>query len=878
MSLALRESLRRELGVAPSPETRTLVEAIRNELPSPATMRSPPAVPPMLTRSGRGPLVGRSDALDRLRGVWQRVTAGEPAIVTIAGEAGAGKTRLISAFALEAREGGAAVLAGRCFEDAVAPYGAFTEVLRQHSTWLEPPSDWVATELGRLVPELASGGAPIVGDPHDARRRLFEAVAVVLSDAASHAPLVLAIEDLHWADHATRLMLAHVTRTVASVPLLVIASFRVEYREMRAPLDTLLDDLRRSGRLDELVLAGLSPGEVGELVSARLGSRAPPALGELLHRRTGGNPFFVEEAVRHLREAQPAATPEQLVSAASSGVPDAVRTVIDRRMVRLADPVRKAVTAAAVAGEAFRLEDVVAAGRLREDHATAALDAAAAARLVEDEPTPGRYHFAHALVRETVLGSLTATRRALLHRRIAEAIERLPASRRESRLPDLARHLLDAHPLIEPDRVAEVVLRAAERAIGQFAYEDAAALLERALAELDVPDPQRAALLLALGDAQLRVGHADVAQQCFAESARLARAVRDGDLLARAALGAAGFAVTIAPARADICSLLEEAVASVDAASPLRAALLARLSIERYYDAVPVRMRLSAEALAGGRRAGGRALLEALNARHVALWSPPHVEERLAIADELIDAGRAAGDREAELQGMNWRVVDLLELGEMAAARRAIDAHGRLADDLRLLAYAWYRPMWLAMLALLAGRPKEASRLSAEGARIGRAANDENARVLFEVQSTTIKVAQGRRLVATDRAAAERGARRPAGGAWRAWFAMLAFDRGDTAQASRLVAEETARVDALAVDANWLYTVTTLSFGAWLLDDTSAAAALYPRLLPYAERVALAGRGTHCTGSVELPLGLLAAARGRGRARRASSGRRRQDR
>ena len=469
-----------------------------------------------------------------------------------------------------------------------------------------------------------------------------------------------------------------------------------------------------------------------------------------------------------------------------------------------------------------------------------------------DEATPGSYHFAHALVRETVLGSLTATRRALLHRRIAEAIERLPGGRRESRLPDLARHLLEAHPLIEPDRVAEVVLRAAERAIGQFAYEDAAALLERALAELDVPDPQRAALLLALGDAQLRVGHADVAQHCFAESARLARAVRDGELLARAALGAAGFAVTIAPARADICSLLEEAVASVDASSPLRAALLARLSIERYYDAVPVRMRLSAEALAGGRRAGGRALLEALNARHVALWSPPHVEERLAIADELIDAGRAAGDREAELQGMNWRVVDLLELGEMTAARRAIDAHGRLADDLRLLAYAWYRPMWLAMLALLAGRPKEASRLSAEGARIGRATNDENARVLFEVQSTTIKVAQGRRLVATDRAAAERGARRPAGGAWRAWFAMLAFDRGDTAQASRLVAEETARVDALAVDANWLYTVTTLSFGAWLLNDTSAAAALYPRLLPYADRVALAGRGTHCTGSVEL--------------------------
>jgi hypothetical protein len=134
--------------------------------------------------------------------------------------------------------------------------------------------------------------------------------------------------------------------------------------------------------------------------------------------------------------------------------------------------------------------------------------------------------------------------------------------------------------------------------------------------------------------------------------------------------------------------------------------------------------------------------------------------------------------------------------------------------------------------------------------------------VLFEVQSMSIKVAQGRRLTATDRAAAERGARRPAGAAWRAWLALLALDRGDTAHAARLVADEAARLDALAVDANWLYTVTTLGVGAWLLDDTSAAAELYPRILPYAERVALAGRGTHCNGSVKLSLGLLAGALG----------------
>ena len=850
----MRESLRRELRLAPSPETRALVQEIMEEREA-STVRSPPSLPAALARGAQDPLVGRRLQLARLHALWRRVQAGEPAMATIAGEAGGGKTRLISAFAVEARDGGAAVLAGRCYEDGATPYAPFTEALRQHATWLEPTSDWVAAELARLLPELPADARP-EGDPRDARHRLFEAVAFTLRDAARRGPVVLVVEDLHWADASTLLLLAHVARTATSVPLLVVGSFRPD-----GSLDALLSDLRRDLPLEELVLPGLSADEVGEFVSTRLGSRAPPELGELLQGRTGGNPLFVEESVRHLRELFPAATPEELVAAATTGVPHGVSTVIDRRLVRLADAERFAVTAAAVAGEAFRLDDVVAATKLDDDHAAVALDGVVAARLAAGEATAGRYHFAHALIRETVLAGLTATRQALLHRRIADGIERLPADRRESRLPDLARHLLDAHPLVESAAVAQVVLRAAERAVAQLAYEDAAVLLDRALVHLDLPDAQRATLLLALGDARARVGRAEGARHCFEETARLARAADDGVLLARAALGAAGLAVVVAPVRPEVRELLEEAIAGVDAGSSLRATLLARLAVELYYSPAPVRERLSEEALASGRRTGGRALLEALNARHVALWSPAHVVERLAIANELIEAARAARDREAELQGINWRVVDLLELGDLPAAEQAIEAHGRLADDLRLLTYAWYRPMWQAMLALLGGRPDEASRLAAEGARIGLAAEDDNARVLFGVQLVTIRVLEGD-LTEADRSAIEQGARTPAGGAWRAYLAMIALTEGDRGRAAQLVGDGAAELDALPVDANWLYTVTTLAMGAWLLDDAAAAARLYPPLLPFSGSFALAGRGTHCTGSVALPLGLLAAVLG----------------
>ena len=197
--------------------------------------------------------------------------------------------------------------------------------------------------------------------------------------------------------------------------------------------------------------------------------------------------------------------------------------------------------------------------------------------------------------------------------------------------------------------------------------------------------------------------------------------------------------MSVRPVRPAVRALLEEALAAAPDDAALRPRLLARLAIELYYEPpVELRERLSAEALAAGRRAGGPALLEALGARHVALWSPAHTEERLAIADELVATARAADDREAELQGINWRVADLFELGDREALLEAIADHERLAGELRLLSFAWYVPMWRATLALLRGRHHEARRLSEQGARIGRLAHDDNAELLFGVQRRSI--------------------------------------------------------------------------------------------------------------------------------------------
>jgi DNA-binding SARP family transcriptional activator/tetratricopeptide (TPR) repeat protein len=849
---AFRATVREQLGIEPSEGTRALVEELLAE-PNGAT----PALAPPLARPDRAPLVGRGDELRRLEAAWGRARAGDPAVVLVLGEAGSGKTRLLAELSRRVHAEGAAVMLGRCYEDAVIPYAPFTEALRgRAAARLAALPGWIATELARLLPELGAPPAAGAGGPQDARHRLFEAVAVIVSQAAEDAPVVLAIEDLHWADPPTLLLLAHLVRRLSRERLMVLGTVRDD--EPDAALRELMGELERERRLERVELGGLDADGVAALVAAWLGDRASAALVAVVGRKSGGNPLFVEELARHVGET--GAPSEALAAAAAGALPSGVKAVIAGRLARLDGAARTALAAAAVAGEEFRLADVAAAAEMGEGDVVEALDAAVGARFVREAATPGRYRFAHALVREAVADGSSAGRRALLHRRLARALEAAPG---ELDLPVLVHHLLGAGSTVDQHTAAGYALRAAELAVAQLAYEDAAEVLERAARTLDLAPGERALLLLALGDARARSGDAAAARPCFAEVAEAARALGDAELLAHAALGAAGLAVTVLPVRPDVRALLEEALDRLDEESALRPAVLGRLAIELYYvPPVIMRERLSARALEAGRRAGGDALLEALGARHVGLWGPDHLDERLEIADELVASARELGRREAELQGLNWRVVDLVELGRLDAARKAMEAHEALAAELRLLAYQWYAPMWRAMLALLAADGAGAERHREEAARIGHAAGDDNARLLLAVQDRTIRYTFGR-LRSDDIAEIERsGAASGAEPAWRAWLGSIHLDRGDAEAARRELRRGLEGIPALPRDANWLYTMTGFSTLAAHLDDAGAAGALYPRLAPYAERTVSVGRATVCVGSTSLALGRLAATLG----------------
>jgi hypothetical protein len=496
-----------------------------------------------------------------------------------------------------------------------------------------------------------------------------------------------------------------------------------------------------------------------------------------------------------------------------------------------------------------------------------ALERAAAAQLVREDGTrPGRYGFAHPLVRETVYAELSLTRRVRLHGAVADAIDALhgddPAC-----LTDLASHRLAAATGGDVAAAVDVALRAGRHCLAQLAYEEAAATAAAADEALEAtPDTAslRADVLLLLGDALLRCGEEPGAREAFASAAGAAREAGDPDRLARAALGASGLGVTIIAVDEWLVGLLREALAALPADGALRARVLARLAAETYYaSAPPERKALGDDAVRVARRAADpSALVAALNGRRVALWSAAYLDERLETATEMIAAAERAGDVEGVLQGRNWRVADLLERGDVEGARGEIERHEHLADRLRLPTYQWWGPMWRSTLAIAAGRIDEAERLVAEFTALGARTGDRNARLYAEIQGFVLAM-MGLGAIPPV-AVMDRERDRPADYAYRAGYAWYRALEGDADAARELVewvaADDYAR---LADDMNRLAALVELAQAMALTGDATYAAGAYERLAPYAARNIVNARGAGGYGSASLHLGLLAALLGR---------------
>ena len=642
-----REVLVEELGVDPSPELQRLEVALLDQSPSldrpgPAPVLAlrtpPPRVAPSAPRGsppragGRG-MVGRERAFDVLSEQVQALGDGSGGTVVVTGEAGIGKTRLVTALADLASAAGAQVLWGRCHEADVSPaYWPWVPVVRELAG--AAPAPEVAALLS---PEAVSAGA----DPHSAALRTYDAVAALLREAASERPVVVVLEDLHWADTASLQLLAYAADAAAGCRLLLVSTVRVP--EVAPPaLQGCLAALARAGA-SRMHLDGLAANEVGTLVSA-LADRAVDAdLAEVVAQRTDGNPFFVIELVR-LLEAEQRLSPD---GARDVAVPHGVEDVLRLRLARLSDAVGAVLAVASVCGREFDLDLASTVAELDRETAMELLDEAVEARVVEEAERAGRYRFTHALVRETLYTGLSRTRRGRLHARCGEALE----GRLEGQ-PDLvaevAHHLALGAPL-RPELVPAAIrhsVDAARLAEGRGALDRSRTHWEQALSAHELsrdPSPElRFEVLLGLGRARYRQGEIAGSREALDGAVELASQLDDVERVALAATSFRGAGVwhwrefgTSDPA---MMNVLRDCLSKLPA-GPLRARVLASLGMELMYEwrsleADPY----CAQALAAARELGDPTLFADVAAlRELQLFGRPGAPaERLRLAEELL--------------------------------------------------------------------------------------------------------------------------------------------------------------------------------------------------------------------------------------------------
>jgi class 3 adenylate cyclase len=465
-------------------------------------------------------LIGRESELSALEDALLAALRGDGGVVILGGEAGMGKTRLVSELTTRAQRLRCVVMSGACSEAELSlPYLPFLEAIGNRLTTenteeLKARLGPAADELAQLFPQLGRPSA-IGGDPTQAKLRMFEAILLLLRDAARGRALLLVLEDLQWADPGTRELLDYMTRRLRSTNVLVLATYRIDEMHRKHPLVPTIQGWRRSGSAEFIELQPLSTNEVGEMVIAIFQeATVSDEFRDFLQERSEGNPFVVEEMLRD------AVDRGDIFRTTSGGwdrkavgemrIPRTVRAAILHRLERLRREEVDVLSAAAVVGRAADVNTLIAVTGMDESAVYASLETCVTYQLLEeDDRTPGKFRFRHALTREAVYEDLIMPKRQQLHARVAEVL----AARLDAPAVDLAHHLLAAGKY---DDAVPICVAAAEAAIHARAYRDAADMLERAAPHVR-DKVERSRLLCRAGDAYWNNDEPEAARRLLEE-------------------------------------------------------------------------------------------------------------------------------------------------------------------------------------------------------------------------------------------------------------------------------------------------------------------------------------------------------------------------
>jgi class 3 adenylate cyclase/tetratricopeptide (TPR) repeat protein len=462
----------------------------------------------------RTPFVGRSLQTKRMLAKLEAACNGHGSVAMLMGEPGIGKTRMLEEFTDTARQRGATVLRGACYDgEFQPPYGPFAEIIVDYVRSASPESlktvlNESAAPIARIAPalrrHLGDIPEPSTLDKEEERFRLLDAVAQSLIALSRIAPLVLIVDDLHWADRGTVGMLNHVAHFVASNPILLIGAYRDAEVGRQHPLSSSLAGIRRLRDFESIALKGLGDTEVAELLGIIGDQEVPEVLVKAISAETNGNPFFIREVLLHLAEEGKILSDGQKWTSQldidALGIPDGVRDVIERRVLRLSDEARNLLKVGAAFKGEFSFEVAAAVAGLSEDAALGAADEALEAQLLRPGAIADNFDFTHALIRHTLYSELNPSRRVRLHRQIAETMERQWGDRAAEHAAEVAYHFWrGAAGLNREHRGVDYAIAAANNAENAYAHDELGAFLRIAIELLSPSDQRRRDLLARLG-------------------------------------------------------------------------------------------------------------------------------------------------------------------------------------------------------------------------------------------------------------------------------------------------------------------------------------------------------------------------------------------
>jgi transcriptional regulator with XRE-family HTH domain len=773
---------------------------------------------------GRFDFVDRPVEVDKLAAAWLH----RMRVVLVHGEAGAGKTRLVSEFAASLASD-AMVLWGRCTTDRLGAYEPFVEPVRCVVRQV-PGETPIDSELARLVPALPDGRrwetSPVRADPGVERRLLFEAVEALLSTLG---PTLLVLDDFHWADAASLSLLAHLGASAVLGDVVIVATVRSN--DLSVAQAGALAELRRTVRVERIDLGGLPGDSVTSLVERVAGERVSASFAATIAQATDGNPLFVEELTEHLL-AQ-ANTDE----APKVSVPRSLLETLTGRIDSLSADAQALLRAGAVLGRVFEVDVAGQLAGLEGDRLLAACDDALLSTLV-DEASAVRFTFSHALVQSAVYETTSARRRLEWHRSAARFLESRIG---DTTPPDatvfaIARHwtLVAASDANAESAAARWAMRSGDAAAAAADIDEAIQRYGQAVDLWSHGTREHADTLIRLGRMLSALGRTSEADERFRAARHLADGLGDTALYARAAIG---LAATVRYGRSD-----PERIDALDRSlrelppeqTALRTTAAAMLKRQLGFD--------QSEGAYERRQAAARVVFEAVSApqlepelllalgaaRDSIVVDDPVILESLSC--QIIAAASAPRDLAVLANACYARAWAALELSDRAGWDESVAAFENVSGELKLPYELALAATMATTTALIEGRYAEAEVSAQQALELGIAGGDANARAVYLTGAVLrgVELGQADQMVGAMHAMYDELAEVPT---FMAGLTMTAALAGDLTLAGRLFAERAAtRFDRVRRDLEWLPVIGFYAHTCAILNDEVQARVLYDLL------------------------------------------------